>query len=267
MSRRGFAFHSAFFIVHSAFLISCKATSPKTEIIKADPALAGWNDRCTRFLAEVVDRFGAVDYPAARRKLDVLQSLIRETGPVRRLACWSDRTALLINAYNLLVIEAICVGGNIESPREMPGLFNRRRWRILDQELTLDQLRDQYLRPIGDPRIHAALCYGALGSPPLAAEAYRGETLSAQLDKQCRRWLQSPTAVSPLGDLLLVSALFQWFEPDFQADPYGSTVGFLRRYAEPGSQVARMLGEKTPPGIEYLDFNWAINAAESATSQ
>ena len=260
MNRRSWVCRAVLLISNFAALVSCAISPGDSAAVEIDPSLLSWTDGWNTLLAAIVDRFGAVDYRAALSRMDTLQPLVDQLAPPRHFTSESDRTAFLINAYNLLVIRGLSAAPNIESPRQLPGFYDKHHWKILGEDLTLDELRDQKLRPRNDPRIHAAICYGAVGSVPLSAEAYRGDRLNDQLDRQCGRWINHPTHVAAVGSLVLASPIFQWFEPDFAVEPFDSVLGFLRRYARGDSPLGRLLAEKSPPPIDYLEFNWAINA-------
>ena len=139
-------------------------------------------------------------------------------------------------------------------------MFTTNRAPVLGKPVTLDELRDQMIRPLDDPRVHAALCNGALGSAPLRAEAYTVDRLDGQLNDQARRFIGSPAHNAALGDALLLSPIFQWFAPDFDGPPFHGPLGFLRLYADEDTAIAHLLARQKLPPIEYMDFNWALNS-------
>jgi hypothetical protein len=225
-----------------------------------------WTDRLALMLGRWVQPlFGTVDYDQVRAALAETRALVDALAEPRDFPSPAARLAWLVNAYNLLVVHAVADFKPVDTPRHIPGLFDRRRWRVFGRLVTLDELRDDHLRPLGDPRIHAALCYAAVGSPPLNAQPLRAQRLDEQLDRLARRWVSHPTQFAAIGDLLLVSPLLQWFAPDFQAAPYRSALGFLKHHADPRSPLARLLSSTAPRKIEYMEFNWALNAQSRTT--
>jgi hypothetical protein len=57
---------------------------------------------------------------------------------------------------------------------------------------TLYEIEHEILRPMGEPRIHAAIVCASLSCPPLRREPYRAAELEAQLEDNVRRWLADP---------------------------------------------------------------------------
>jgi len=68
--------------------------------------------------------------------------------------------------------------------------------------------------------------------PPLFAEAFVAERLDAQLDEQARAWLADPerNRYDRAESEVRVSAIFAWFEGDFERDA-GSVQAWIARYA------------------------------------
>ena len=112
-----------------------------------------------------------------------------------------------------------------------------------------------------DPRIHAALVQGAMGSPPLRAEPYDAARLSEQLDDQCRRWINDPARNRARGDTLALSAILERHQADFAASPFGGVLGFVKAYAAPGGPIAELLARNPAPAIEWIPFDPAVNQA------
>jgi hypothetical protein len=140
------------------------------------------------------------------------------------------------------------IGGPDKSP------WQRIVVRVVGRELSLDAIEHEIVRPrFGDPRVHFALNCAARGCPPLRAEAYTGERLQVQLDAATRAALNDPQFVdaSQCGSeagVLRLSRIFEWY-----ADDFGELRAFLDRYrAEPIAAEC---------SIEYMDYDWALNAA------
>ena len=102
-----------------------------------------------------------------------------------------EQKAFWINAYNLLTLDLIVDHPQISSIRE---LHNGEPWKkesfvVSGQSITLDEIEHKILRPLGDPRIHAAINCASKGCPPLQPFAYQGNQLNTQLDVACRNWM------------------------------------------------------------------------------
>jgi hypothetical protein len=125
--------------------------------------------------------------------------------------------------------------------------------------MSLDDIEHETLRKLFDePRVHMALVCAAKGCPPLRTEPYRGDRLDGQLDDQARRYLASPAGlrVEPGGRKVAVSAIFKWFDDDF--DSAGGVRAFLTGYAPDAARTA--LAERKTK-ITYLDYDWSLNEA------
>jgi len=141
------------------------------------------------------------------------------------------------------------------------GLFDKRPVRVAGEPMPFNLLENDRIRPLGDPRIHAALVCGAMSCPPLRREVYRPDILDEQLDDQCRRWINDPTRNRVENGVLKLSEIFNWYGGDFDAVPYGGVVGFVRHFAAPGSELASFLKAHPNPAIEWLPYDWSLNRA------
>ncbi|MCC7495412.1 MAG: DUF547 domain-containing protein [Fimbriimonadaceae bacterium] len=204
-------------------------------------------------------RDGRVDYPALGRDSRLagwLQTLaeVRFEGEKTE----PERLALAINAYNTFVLAGLARQPAATSPVNLPGFFDEQSWPLAGGEVVLDRLLNERIRSASDPRVHAAICQGASGSPVLRSEPYRGETLAAQLDDQVRRFVNqsSLNRVDQEAKKLLLSRVFEWYRIDFEHA--GGAAAFVRPYlASTADQDWLAAGDFT---IEYLKFDWRLNS-------
>jgi Protein of unknown function, DUF547 len=164
--------------------------------------------------------------------------------PPEQLAFW-------INAYNARVLRGVLDGYRAESFFGRKRFFSFYTFPLAGQSRTLDGIEHEILRKqFRQPRIHFALVCASTSCPKLRREAYRGDRLDAQLDAQTRGFLDDPrrNRFGP-GDEVALSPIFKWFGEDFAAAA-GSVPEFIRRY------------HAIPEGarIEYLDYDWTLNA-------
>ena len=135
---------------------------------------------------------------------------------------------------------------------------------VAGRSVTLDEIEHQVLRPLGEPRIHAAIVCASVSCPSLRREAYRGERLEAQLEDALRRFLADPSKGSRLeaeAGVLRLSAIFDWFAGDFEAR------GGVRAYLAPRlpEASARALRERGASlALRYFDYDWRLNDTASA---
>ncbi len=215
----------------------------------------------------VVDGF--VDYAAFAHDPTFAQYL-SSLNTVRITTLDTDeRLAFWINVYNAFTIQLVASRGETESMRNIEKTFGvlqlKGPWstpivRAAGRTLTLDDVEHTIIRKqFSDPRIHFALVYAAVGSPPLRSEAYSGARLDEQLDDQARRFLlASPTKnrLDQRGFRVALSPIFTYYRADF-----GSTRpelgGFLAQYAD--SALKSRL-EKGAFASRETRFDWTLNS-------
>lgn len=173
------------------------------------------------------------------------------------------RKAFWINAYNVLAIDLVVQGAPRQSIRDLGSflrpVWKRRAGRIDGRPVTLDEIEHGILRPMGDPRIHAAIVCASLSCPPLLREPYRGDTLDAQLEGSMRRFLADPRKglrVDRKTDTLYLSSIFDWFADDFDAQ--GGVLSFVTRYA-PEADAAWLREHGSDLRVRYLPYDWSLN--------
>jgi hypothetical protein len=211
-------------------------------------------------LAEVASGFGAVEGAAER--------------------AWSrdERLAFWINAYNVFTLRAIVdhypirAGwfslGPPSSIRQIPGVWDRLKWRVAGRNVTLDDIEHRILRPeFKEPRIHFAVNCASVGCPPLRSEPYRAADVNAQLDANARSYLASPQGVRVVGATIEVTSILKWYGGDFverfgAAPPAGRTAAeaaILRVVEAFGPPRAGGLARDPAARIRFLDYDWSLN--------
>ena len=174
----------------------------------------------------------------------------------------SAELAYWINLYNAATLELVLAHYPVESIKDIGG-FLRSPWkrevvRVAGRALTLNDIENEIIRPrFKDARIHFALNCAAGGCPPLAAEAYRGELLDAQLERACQGALNDERWVALRGQQLILTKIFEWYRSDFDEDA-GSVVAFVGRYHE-GVADAAASGKLD---IKFSDYDWSLNAID-----
>ena len=143
---------------------------------------------------------------------------------------------------------------------DIPGFFDTLAITVTGKQMTLNGLENEQIRPMGDPRIHAALVCAAMSCPPLRAEPYKAERLDEQLNDQSRRWINDPNrnGIDEQGRLG-VSMIMQWYGDDFSVDPYRGVVGFVRAFAEPAGPIGQLLSRQDAPPVHFLKYDWRLN--------
>jgi len=215
-------------------------------------------DRLDAFLANYVHE-GLVDY--ARVKGDqATATWVAEIATTNlETASPAERQAFLINAYNLLVIHAAAEVYPIPSVLDVPGFFDRKKYPVAGQSMTLNDLEKTHLlQKFGDPRFHFVLVCGAVDCPPIADKAYRPELLEQQLETQTRAALNDPTfiRVAEGQPKVGLSQIFEWYASDFGGSK-SSALAFINRYRRPAINPAAE--------VTFYTYDWSLNVQKTSS--
>lgn len=176
------------------------------------------------------------------------------------------RLAFWINAYNAVTIDKVIKWKPEKSVREtaIPGLwtstrfFTSRENIVAGQKLSQDDIEHEILRKqLKDPRIHFAIVCASSSCPQLPRYAFTEENVQRQLEKETRKYINSDRGMRIDHDenTLYLSKIFDWFAGDFKNES-GSVLAFIKPYLDP--DALNFVQRK--PKIEYLPYNWALNA-------
>jgi hypothetical protein len=205
-----------------------------------------------------------VDYPAIARdpRWNRVMAALQAVDP-GALDGREARLAFWINAYNVLAIQTVLSSHPVESIRDVGSFFapvwRRRAGSIGGRDYTLHEIEHDVLRPMGDPRIHAAIVCASTSCPSLRREPYTRPRVDAQLDASVRAFLARPEKgmrVDRGADTLWLSRIFDWFEEDFEAS--GGVIAFVRSYADPATR-AWLDARRGEIDVEYLEYDWNLN--------
>lgn len=127
-----------------------------------------------------------------------------------------ERFAFWINAYNANVVGAVVKRYPIDSVMKVDGFFDKLKFKVAGKSLSLNQIEKDIIRKkFGDPRVHFALNCASRGCPPLAARAFSGKGLSAELERLTRKFIRQDVEVE--GDTIKASKIFEWYAEDFRS--------------------------------------------------
>lgn len=208
---------------------------------------------------------GAVNYKAIKtdtrfsQYIAMLQKIDPATLPEQhRLAFW-------INVYNAFTIQYVINKYPIKSLMNKlsyatgGGTFKNKFIEINGKKYSLNDIENDIVRPMGDPRIHFALVCGAKSCPPLRPEAYVGERLGEQMDEQGRIFLgqTNKNRFDFEKKEIYISNIFNWFKDDFKKD--GKTeLDFISRYL-PQEQAQMLLANAATLKVKHTDYDWDLN--------
>jgi len=173
----------------------------------------------------------------------------------------AEQKALLINAYNALTLSLIVEQPTLPaSIRDLDDPWGDARWTVAGEQVSLDDIEHGLLRPIfRDPRLHFALNCASVGCPPLRDEAFTAERVEGQLDSATRDALGRQAWLSVDGDHITVTALLDWYGPDFTAQGWTpnapSKAAWLARHGPPEVADAVQAGAV----LRFAAYDWRLN--------
>jgi hypothetical protein len=173
--------------------------------------------------------------------------------PLRRLKTKNERLAFYINAYNIMTIKLIAKNWPLESIRDLGSIFvpvwKKKAGVVGGKRLSLSDIGQGRLRPLGDLRSYFALACGSTSCPDLRRQPYTARQLNRQLDDQARKFLNNRSkGMARRAGKVRVSRLFAWFEKDFNRS--GGVRAFVQRY--------KRLPKKVTLRAD-LPYNWSVN--------
>lgn len=196
---------------------------------------------------------GKVDYKAIRSHSEELNDLVHQISVTDITQMdQNEKKAFYINGYNILTIKNVMDYFPIKSPLKIDGFFDKIRFDVGGEKLTLNEIENKKLRTTGDPRIHFALVCAAKGCPALRDGAFFPDEVDQQLHSQTKKSINSPqfTRIDRKGNKVLLSEIFKWYREDFGSDK-SDIIEFLNQYLD------KPLSETIE--IDYYDYNWELN--------
>ncbi|MEO1272810.1 MAG: DUF547 domain-containing protein, partial [Myxococcota bacterium] len=176
-----------------------------------------------------------------------------------------EQLALLINAYNAFTLKLIIDNlDGLRSIRDIPSPWDTRDYKLGGTTVSLNDIEHGLIRPIyKDPRIHFAVNCASIGCPPLAATAYTGPQLDAQLKAATERFATDPNTVQLSGNTLRVSKLLKWYGSDFTDASFKGHASSVAVYLKPYTtdEVRSFIAQQGDNvSVAFMDYNWNLNA-------
>ena len=253
-------------ILCTSFLFTSCATIFRSEapLTAAPPSKNLWS---------YVDKNGKVDYsslvdsPAA---INYEYELLAERSPDSHPSDFpteKDRLAYWLNAYNISVIYAVTQLYPIDSVQDHRpvsiyslisggGFFAAQKFSYGGKRLSLYTLENKVIRKrFSDPRIHFGLNCASTSCPDLASQPFRKETVDQQLDQLAKNFINSPKALAINHEAkeIQLSAIFEWYEKDFQPN----ALGYIEPYLENSSELRE--AQAKGYSVSYLPYDWSLN--------
>jgi len=233
--------------------------SPGSEYISLYGSLLSEFTRETKSTVQVkVNYRGLRGDPRWKR----LVGLVAQIDP-GKLGTREERLAYWINVYNIFAIDLILGAYPVDSIKDIGSFFSP-VWgadagKIRGRSYTLDEIEDDILRPMGEPRIHAAIVCASVSCPPLARTPFEAGAIDRQLDATLASFLANPQKGARLdraSRTLRLSKIFDWFESDFESA--GGVLSFvLPHLAEDDARWIR--SHRADLRIDYFGYDWGLN--------
>lgn len=243
--------------------------------------------RYTMALGNYVDDAGLVNYAGLKANPTDLNAYLTSVANFSPDAFEelneSDRIAFWCNAYNAYTLKAIIDHFPIKSSffrslthpknsiRQIAGVWDKLRWPVMGERITLDTIEHETLRVhFDEPRIHAALVCAAMSCPPLRNEPYDGDRLDEQLNEQMANYLSDPDRfrIDRENNVVYLSSILEWYGEDF-VKSYGVDAGFgglgpveravLNALTSHVSDDDAEYLRTSEYGVRYLDYDWSLN--------
>lgn len=247
----------ALLLAVSAVTTVAHAQGPGTET--GPPAYAEpfdwspWAAILRAYSAGTAFRYSALRADAAQRaRLEALVAAIGDAHPDG----WprDARLAFYLNAYNVLVVNAVIERWPVESVQRVDGFFDRIRHRVAGTERTLNQLESDVIRRgFHEPRIHFALNCASVSCPPLMGP-YTGRELEPMLMRQSREFVRASTRIDRASGRVTVSRIFEWY-----ADDFGGEAGVRRFLAARLDREDAAFVRDPSHALTYAEYDWALN--------
>jgi Protein of unknown function, DUF547 len=230
-------------VVENKSVIIEKMIEKPVKISSSDHSV--WND----LLKKHVSATGKVNYKGFKTDLELLDTYMRslnENAPSEN-ASKEARLAYWINAYNAVTIRLIVANYPLTSITKLDAgkPWDVKRYSNGGKKISLNDIENNILRPMGDARIHFALNCAAKSCPPLLNEAFTAENVNKLLEQRTKQFINSSRTVIE-KDEIKVSKIFDWYGKDF-----GNVVDFVNKYA-------KTKAPKTAK-VTYMDYDWNLN--------
>jgi len=226
---------------------------------------AAWN----ALLQKYCDKRGMVNYQGWYRSRED-QTLLKQylahlsSADPRRQASSAARMAFWINAYNAVTVQGILREYPTTSIRNHTAkVFGYNIWKDLllpvgDQTFGLEQIENDVLRKMGDPRIHFAIVCASIGCPRLLNQAYVAEQLDSQLTINARQFFSDPGKFryNAARRQLEVSPILKWYATDFGPNAAAQMRTIAPFLPDQGAQSLATSGLAT---VSYLGYDWGLN--------
>lgn len=194
-----------------------------------------------------------VDYEAIKKESKSLEALVKQVETFTLSDDLNINKAFFINAYNIIMINAITGKYPVKSPLDIAGVFDKTKYTLAGLKMTLNDIENKMIREkYKDARIHFVLVCGANGCPPITNFAYTPDNLDQQLEQQTILAINNPSfiKVNTKSNKVEISQIFEWYKEDFVTKK-SSYIDFLNKYKS--EQISSNYK------VSFYSYDWTLN--------
>ena len=248
--------------------ISFWGTSDETNVEQIDHG--AWQDILTVYLRVRSSGINKFDYAALKANAKDSSKLVKYLDYLQELDprkySRAEQKAYWINLYNALTVKLVVDAFPVDSIRnicknrtpgsECSGPWDEVHARVAGQDLTLDNIENDILRPIWkNPLIHYGLSCASYGCPDLCGTAFTAKNTDTLLNTGARKYVNQNRGVDFMeGDFIVISSIYDWYAEDFGNNEQG-VIKHLARYAD--EKLAKRLMDFSG-AIDY-EYDWRLN--------
>ncbi len=173
-----------------------------------------------------------------------------------------DQIAFYINAYNSCCIQAILDHYPVHSPNDVPGFFDKLKFKVGGEELTISAIEyDRLIANYKDMRAHFAVVCADRGCQPLKPSAWTGTALNDDLEAAAKRFVSDKKyfSVDKEKGEVNISKIFEWYGEKFTKDPERPAAKpelFLLPWV---SADEKALLESGKYKLKIIEWDWVLN--------
>ncbi|MFV8351821.1 DUF547 domain-containing protein [Flavobacterium sp. XS2P14] len=208
---------------------------------------ARWN----ALLQKNVLKNGNVNYRGFQKDSKELKVYLNELSNNSPTKSWSRNATLAywINAYNAYTVQLILNNYPTKSIKDIADPWGKKFISIGAKKYSLEEIENNILRKMNEPRIHFAINCASVSCPELLNEAFTESKLEKQLVSVTRNFITDTSKNSITFNKIEVSKIFDWFAADFKTK--GDVIDFLNLYS------TIKIGSNAK--ISYKYYNWNLN--------
>ena len=219
--------------------------SYSTFLLVAQPSHAAFD----ALLSKNVRADGKVNYKNFQADKAALDGYIKTLSDNVPQDNWSknDKMAYWINAYNALTIKTIVSNYPLSKITDLDGgkTWDVKRFTLGGKKMSLNDIENTILRPMGDARIHFAINCAAKSCPPILNKAFTADNLNDLLETRTKSFINSSANTLKTNEIK-VSKVFDWYGKDF-----GNVAVFVAKYAK--TKVA------ATAKVSFGEYDWKLN--------